>query len=160
MNIDGSDQRQLTKSEGGHSNFVTADGRVVYYTADISRALRRNDVETGVESDMPLIVGLAPTFSPDGKLVASFDRAPDDRGEVKIRIQDLDEKAPIRTVAVGDSTLQPVDLEWSGDGRTLSYVVRRSGEYELGNLDLRLELHLLVSRLRPEPLHRVTLSPY
>ena len=159
MNIDGSDQRQLTQTEGGHTNSVTANGSVVYYTADISRELRKVDVETGVDSDLPAMVGFGHVFSPDGNLVASFERDAGERGELKIHIRDLTDKVPVRSVVVGDSTSDAVNLEWSADGQSICYLVTKAGEHELWKFDIRLEKQVLIAKLGSEALEKAILSP-
>lgn len=159
MNIDGSDQRQLTQTMGGYANFVAADGRLVYYTNDITRVLRKIDIAAGLESDLPQIVGANPAFSPDGNFVATFIRDTEGRRELTIRLQDLTDKEPVRSIRVGDNGTEPVQLEWSRDGQTIAYTVKRSGEYELWNLSLRLNKPVLIARLGSEPLEKVILSP-
>ncbi|HKP67827.1 MAG TPA: winged helix-turn-helix domain-containing protein [Pyrinomonadaceae bacterium] len=159
MNIDGSDQRQVTQTEGGRTAFVAADGGVIYYTADITRALKKIDVATGVESVLPEITGFDHEFSRDGYLVASFVRDGKERGELTISIQDMTGKEPIRLIGVGDKTLEPVQLEWSDDSKSLTYVIKRSGEYEVWNLDLRLDKHSLIAKLGYEPLEQVLHGP-
>jgi hypothetical protein len=96
------------------------------------------------------------TFSHDGKLVASFFR---DGGELKIRIQDLTDQNPIRLIGVGDSTSEPVQIEWSRDGEAIRYLVTRSGEYELWSFSVRTDKHFLIGRLGSEPVEKVLLAP-
>ena len=158
MNIDGSDQRQLTQAEGGHSNFVSSDGKIIYYTADISRALRRLDGETGVEADLPPMVGVLHSFSPDGKVVASFIRD-ESSGGLKIRVQDLADRTSAKSTDVGDAPSDAVNLEWTRDGESINYVVRRSGEYQFLNYSLRTDKHVLLANLGNDPLGKVMLAP-
>jgi tricorn protease-like protein len=61
MNIDGSDQKQLTQIEGGYAECAALDGRV-YYQAGFSGALRKIDAETKTENDLADIGGWAHAF--------------------------------------------------------------------------------------------------
>ena len=159
MNIDGSDQKQLTQIEGGYAECAALDGRV-YYQAGFSGALRKIDAETKTENDLADIGGWAHAFAPSGDVVASFVRDPENGDRIKIVLRQLADQSIVDVISdVGDEKSDPIDLEWSSDGQSILYVIRRSGEYELWKHSLSSKKHALVAKLGSEPIERVTVSP-
>ena len=159
MNIDGSDQKQLTETEGGYAEFAAPDGRV-YYRAGFSSALRKIDVETKTESDLADIGGWAHALAPSGDVVASFVREPENGDRVKIVLRKLGDQSIVDEISdVGDEKSEAIDFEWSSEGQSILYVIRRSGEYDLWKYALSSKKHVLVAKLGPEPVERVKVSP-
>ena len=74
MNVDGTNQVQLTKREGGHPVFVTPDGRWLYFESGLHQTLWRVSTEGGDETEVSKGIIQNPAFSPDGTFVAYFFR--------------------------------------------------------------------------------------
>lgn len=159
MSIDGVDQKQLTHTEGGHTMSIAPDGRTAYYRSDITRRLRKVDVESGVESELPEIAGFAHAFSTDGRLVASFVNDPIFPGELKFRVHDLTGKYPVRNMTAGENDTEGISLEWSSDGESVRYLIKRAGNYELWSFNVRTEKQTLIAKLGSEPVVKAMLAP-
>ena len=158
MNIDGSDQKQVTQTQGGYPRSVTPDGRWVYYRAGISNALRRVDADSNVELELPEIEGTAHAVSPAGELVASFVREPG--GKLNLNIWNPADRSVVGSIPdVDDDGAEPIHLQWSADGRSVVFVVKRSDEYELWRHHIDPAKRTLIAKLGSEPLQRVMLSP-
>jgi WD40 repeat protein len=79
---------------------------------------------------------------------------------IKIVLRQLADQSIVDVISdVGDEKSDPIDLEWSSDGQSILYVIRRSGEYELWKHSLSSKKHALVAKLGSEPIERVTVSP-
>ncbi len=159
MNIDGSDQRQLTQSDGGLADFVSRDGRVAYFTADFSRIIKKIDVESGSISDLPRIDGVLHEFSPDGNLAASFVQDANNRGALQIRICEVETAREVKLIAVGDFSTEPIQLQWSPDGKSASYVIKKAGKYEVWQYQIENGRISLIANLGSEPFEKINLSP-
>ena len=159
MNIDGSDPKQLTQTEGGYAEFAAPDGSV-YYRAGFTGALRKIDFETKTENDLADIDGWAHAFAPGGDVVASFVRDPENGDRVKIVLRRLSDLSIVDVISdVGDEKSDPIHLQWSSDGQSILYLIKPSGEYELWKYALGSKKHVLVAKLGSEPIERVTVSP-
>ena len=67
MNSDGTNRTQLTKTIGGLPEFVSADGRYIYYVASSNDLLYKISSEGGEEELIHDKKMQRPTISPDGE---------------------------------------------------------------------------------------------
>lgn len=121
MKIDGSDQTQLTQTEGGYPRFVSPDGKWVYYLSGIHQTLWKIAAEGGAETQINEKRVLMPAFAPNGKLFASYIR--DDAKRLKIEVTSLADKKTVKTFALTADKTDLSEIVWSNNSESLNYVV-------------------------------------
>jgi Tol biopolymer transport system component len=125
MNIDGSDQRQLTSGLSDHTPTCSKDGRWVYYVDNNdNHYLKRVSIDGGrPETTVNFSLGYY-ALSPDGKQVASLE------------VRELDHKMMLRldSTEVHHMVYHDMDqralaegLAFSPDGKAVVYLVREKG---------------------------------
>lgn len=118
MNIDGSDQKQLTDGDGEELPQFSPDGRwVVYSTIGESNYVWRIPAGGGQPVQLTDKTSIAPTVSPDGKLVACAYK--DGNAPFRIALIPLDGGRPLKTLDYG---VPAAKLRWTPDGRAIAYV--------------------------------------
>lgn len=160
MNIDGSDQKQITRIEGGYARFVTPDGKWVYYKAGINDSFRRVASDGSDEAAVPEIEKYAPAFSPDGRLLAYFVRdAAESGGRPRIGIRNLSDQSLARLIDVVDDKADLINLQWSTDSRSLFYLIKLANNYSLFHQSLESNKADLAANLGSDPIGRITIGP-
>jgi eukaryotic-like serine/threonine-protein kinase len=125
MNIDGSDQRQLTSGLSDHTPTCSKDGRWVYYVDNNdNRYLKRVSIDGGrPETTVNFSLGYY-ALSPDGKQVASLE------------VRELDHKMMLRLDSTEahhmvyhdmDQRALEEGLSFLPDGKAVVYLVREKG---------------------------------
>jgi Tol biopolymer transport system component len=120
MNADGSNQAQITTNNGGVPLFVTPDNRLLYYKHSITGTLWAVSLENGEEK---LVLDQARnffSFSPDGSMIASDNRAADG---LTLTIYTIDDGTARRSFALPKRLPRLVELSWMPDGRSLIYLM-------------------------------------
>ena len=100
MNVDGSNQIQITKHEGGYTASVTPDGKWIYFESGLHQTLWRVSTEGGDETEVSTGKLSNSAFSPDGKLVAYFFRTPSDN-RLKIGVMSVEARTILRNFPSG-----------------------------------------------------------
>ncbi|MGH9819500.1 MAG: winged helix-turn-helix domain-containing protein [Pyrinomonadaceae bacterium] len=120
MNLDGSDPAQVTHNDGGFPNFVTADGRWLYYHHGISRTLWRIDRSSGEEEE---VIGPGKyrwAISSDGELVAF---ASGGGARPSIDVVSLKDKHLLRSLTVGSEDAKLGEIAWLPDGSGIAFIL-------------------------------------
>jgi Tol biopolymer transport system component len=124
MNIDGSDQRQLTQGSGEQSPQFSPDGRwVVYRKAYGKVTVWKVPADGGESAQLSDKYSTYPTVSPDSRLVAYFYR--DENTPWRIAVAPLEGGEPLKTFDLPATFGVP--LHWTPDGRAIAYVDTRGG---------------------------------
>ncbi|MDQ3252969.1 MAG: DPP IV N-terminal domain-containing protein, partial [Acidobacteriota bacterium] len=120
MNIDASDQRQLTNGASGEdSPQFSPDGRwLVYRTSSGIPTIWKIPADGGEPVQLTDKRSFSPTVSPDGKLVAYF--YIDENAPGRIAVAPLDGGEPLKTFALPATFSIP--LRWTPDGRAVAYI--------------------------------------
>ena len=121
MNVDGSNQIQITKREGGYTAFVTPDGKWVYFESGINQTLWCVSTEGGDETEVSNGKVSNSAFSPDGKFVAYFFRKESDN-RLKIGVMSVETRTLLRTFALTADTSYQGRIAWMSDNRSFYYV--------------------------------------
>jgi Tol biopolymer transport system component len=119
MNPDGSNQKQITNSEGGPPIFISADSEWLYYHQSLSAKLWRVSLKSGEEQ---LVLDKAKSYyaiSPDGLKVAFSERQGDER---ILTIASLADGQITKTFHLADKKLRLLNIVWMPDGKSLLYV--------------------------------------
>lgn len=139
-NIDGSNPKQLTFGNDDRFPSCSADGKWVFYSSFIPNQQERYDEKLwkvpldGGESTLVVDEpSTRPLVSPDGKLVSfAYQPAPDLAW--KVRVISYETGEVVKDLAVAASALS--SLQWSPDGRGLTYVETADGVSNIWHLPL------------------------
>nr|MDQ3042333.1 hypothetical protein [Acidobacteriota bacterium] len=126
MNIDGSDQRQLTSGASGETGArFSPDGRWLVYRTALGRWTVWKTPADGSGEPVQLTdkSSRSPTVSPDGRLIAYFYR--EDNGPWRIAVAPFEGGEPSRTFDI--PALPTPSLRWMPDNRAVAYVVTQNG---------------------------------
>jgi Tol biopolymer transport system component len=121
MNLDGSNQIQLTEGAGKNHPAISPDGRWVLYNTSDDWHLWKVSIDGGEPSRLTEYYAASPSVSPDGKMIACVGRTESKR---ELLILPFD----------GGATLKRLDfdgwssrLHWTADGKALIHEVDRNG---------------------------------
>jgi Tol biopolymer transport system component len=159
MNIDGSDQRQITRIEGGYARFVTPDGSWLYYRGGFTNSFRKVATDGTEEQSAAEIDRFAGSFSPDGRLLAYFDDETAGSRRIKIGVRNLADQALVQMIEPIHIKAEPLYLQWSSDSRSILFVVRDAGAHLLWRSPLDGSKAQFVTDLGVEPVQRIAESP-
>jgi Tol biopolymer transport system component/DNA-binding winged helix-turn-helix (wHTH) protein len=126
MTANGDDPVQLTHSSVGVSNpQISPDGQWVFYEADVlGRAeLWKTPINGGEESPVQDVPVELWSISPDGETVAYSFYDPQYR-RTRVAVRRLDAREPFRYFEISPE----IRLQWTRDGRALTYVQPLSGD--------------------------------
>ncbi len=156
MNADGSNQIEITKSEGGYVKFVTPDGRWVYFESGLHQTLWRVSTDGGEETQ---ISAPGRAFSSDGKLVAYFFREKESDHRVKLAVMSLEDRKVLKTFSLADQKSRPFEIAWAGDSKSLFYITANGSRNSLWRHSLDEENPHLVGDLGDEEIAHFAVSP-
>ena len=126
MNIDGSDQRQLTNGVSGESGpQFSPDGRWLMYRTALGRWTIWKIPADGSGAPVQITdkYSRSPAVSPDGKLIAYFYR--EDNGPWRIAVAPFEGGEPSKTFDI--LALPNPSLRWTPDSRAVAYVETQGG---------------------------------
>ena len=163
MGTDGSEQRRIGSVTVNSQPGMSADDKWVYFTAAGGRNFRIS-IDGG--EPVPLEVSAAagdaasplperfhePVSSPDGRMVAGHYSSREPRGE-RIAVVPLDGSPPRLFSNVTPSA------EWSGDGKSLLYLVARDGGMNLWRQPIDGGPAMPLTRFSDERVFRFSGSP-
>lgn len=135
MNVDGSNQIQVTKREGGYPASVTPDGKWIYFESGLHQTLWRVSTEGGDETEVSNGKVSNSSFSPDGKLVAYFFRTASGN-RLKIGVMSVETRTVLRTFALTDDTFQQGRIAWMSDNKSFYYVTLNGSQNSLWSQSL------------------------
>lgn len=130
MNVDGTNQVQLTKREGGQPAFVTPDGKWLYFESGLHQTLWRVSTEGGDETEVSKGIIQNPAFSPDGTFVAYFFRDETDN-RLKIGVMLVETRTVSRTFALPANTYYDGSIAWKSDNKSFYYVTINGSQNSL-----------------------------
>jgi WD40 repeat protein len=124
MNTDGSNQTQMTQTNGGAPVYAAPDGEWVYYRHSLTSVLWRISMKSG---EQQLVLNKAKprfAFSPDGKQIAFSERQGDER---ILTIVSLTDGQTSKTFRLAENKLILMHIVWMPDGKNLVYITANSG---------------------------------
>lgn len=129
MDIDGGNQTKISRHEGGYPKLVTPDGKWIYFENALTQIIWK--VAFDGSDEQPLFnerLGFYHAFSPDG-LQMAFLRKDEETKKFALSVMNLDTKKIGKTYSLpNDET--PYFLQWSADGKYLSYLMSSEAETE------------------------------
>ena len=126
MEVDGGGLKQLTRGQFDNSPSLSPDGRWVVYASliGIESALWKVSIDGGEPERLSTAFAIRPVVSPDGKLIACFNKDETD-GSFKVALLPFSGGEP--TLVKGLERPDLFMVRWSPDGRALTYIATRQG---------------------------------
>jgi Tol biopolymer transport system component/DNA-binding winged helix-turn-helix (wHTH) protein len=134
MNIDGTNQVQLTRGKGELRPVPSPDGKWVVYTAGRmdSAMTQRTIWKVPLEGGEPVQIVSKPSYgadvSPDGKFIATWYK-PDESTPFKVAIISIDGGEPVKFLDI----LPTSTIHWTPDGSAISYIKTVEGVSNIWN---------------------------
>lgn len=159
MNADGSNQTQITKTEGGYPRFVTPEGKWIYFESGLHQTLWRVSAEDGVESQIFQHKVYESAFSPDGKWVAYLFRASSDSGRFILAVNSISAPGSRKVYQLADDRARLLTLAWGPDNETFYYVTSAASRSSLWRQSLSDERPVFVGDLGDDEVAHLAVSP-
>src|SRR5712691_13426188 len=122
MNADGSNQIQLTKTEGGYPRFVSLDGKWLYFESGLHQTLWRVSTDGGEELQVSEGSVSSPAFSPNGEFLAYFVRIKGNDNRSQIAVMSVENRKILKTFNLAEERSTPVKIAWASDNKSLNYI--------------------------------------
>lgn len=126
MNADGTQAKQLTTGPWENSPSFTPDGKWIVYNGTLREkpVLLKVPIEGGTPIPLTENISLRPAVSPDGKMVAHL-HMDEQTQRMKLAVVPLEGDHQVKMF---DTTIsEPYIVNWSPDGKMLTYVDTREG---------------------------------
>jgi Tol biopolymer transport system component len=125
MNIDGSNQIQLT--DGSAKNFpaITPDGKWVLFNST-DRRLWKIAIEGGEAARLTDYIAEYPSVSPDRKTIACVG-TDEHKGTRSILVLPFEGGPPIKAIEPAGARISGCRVQWAPDGKSLIYAANRNG---------------------------------
>ncbi len=160
MKADGTNQIQITKSEGGFARFVTPDNKWVYFISGLQHNLWRVPTEGGEESRSSFP---SSAFSPDGHLVAYFFTDKERDYRVKLALMSVEDRRVVRVFSLADEKSRPLGADWGSgwayDNKSFYYLTTNGSSNYLWRQLLDDPHPRLIGDLGSEEIAHFAVSP-
>jgi Tol biopolymer transport system component len=135
MNIDGTNLKQLTDFQNVSSPSLSPDNKWIYFSANNSLIapplLYKISLEGGEPVQMTNLNTTSPQISPDGNFIAClFPEITEDgknTGLKKLTILSATDAKLIKQFDIASNIEENFSLNWTPDGKSLSYLVNQNG---------------------------------
>src|SRR5262249_22788311 len=131
MNIDGTNQIQLTSGATANCQTISPDGRWVLYNTTDDRHLWRVSIDGGPPVRLTEYPANYPSVSPDGRMIACMERSEFKR-EFSILILPFEGGRPLKRIAFTGGGFSGHRIQWTPDGRSVLYATVLTGERAVG----------------------------
>jgi Tol biopolymer transport system component len=135
MNLDGSNQIQLTDGPSKDYAAISPDGRWVIYNTPDDWHLWKVSIDGGDPLSLTDYPASYPSVSPDGKMIACLQRSEPKR-ELSILLLPFGGGGPLKKIEFTRGGLSGYRIEWSLNGKALIYAIERNGQQALVRLSL------------------------
>jgi Tol biopolymer transport system component/DNA-binding winged helix-turn-helix (wHTH) protein len=159
MNIDGTNQIQLTKYGGGYPEFVTPDGKWVYFLSGLHQNLWRVPTDGGEEKQVLDGTLYDATLSPHGNLLAYIFRGKGGENQLKLAVANLEDQKVLKTFSATRGTLSAVNIAWASDNKSFYYISTDGFRNSLWQQSLNDQQPQFVRELGNEEIAHLTVSP-
>lgn len=124
MKLDGSDQKRITKGIGGQPLYATTDGKWIYYSSATDQIVWKVATDGSSEKQLfPERTGFYQAFSPDGSQMAYL-RRNKETNKFEISVVLLGDHKVLRQISIPDGKSHPYFLNWTTDGKGLTYSLK------------------------------------
>ncbi len=130
MNLDGSNQVQLTNGYAERNSAISPDGRWVYYNTSIDLKLWKVAIEGGEPVKLTDEYALYPSVSPDGKLIAYYQISNGPR-KYSITLGRVEDMKTVVRISLAPGSWISARLHWDTASTSVTYAVENEGKVKL-----------------------------
>ena len=158
MNLDGSNQVQLTNGYAERNAAISPDGKWVYYNSSENSLLWKVDPNGGEPVQLTNEYAAYPSVSPDGKLIACF-HFPRVSHEARITVRSADDMKTVAELTLAPGFWISRSIQWEADNSTLLYATESEGKLKLYRQSIYSGPPQEVSTLKGEDEFEFAFSP-
>ncbi|HSE36351.1 MAG TPA: DPP IV N-terminal domain-containing protein, partial [Blastocatellia bacterium] len=127
MNLDGSNQMQLTDGATKDYAAISSDSKWVIFNTTDDWHLWKVSIDGGDPLSLTDYPASYPSVSPDGKMIACLQRSEPKR-ELSILLLPFGGGGPLRKIEFTGGGFSGYRIEWAANGNALIYAVERNGQ--------------------------------
>jgi Tol biopolymer transport system component len=127
MNLDGSNQVQLTNGYAERNAAISPDGKWVYFNSSENSWLWKIDSNGGQPVQLTNEYAAYPSVSPNGKLIACF-HFPRVSHEARITVRSTDDMKTVAELTLAPGFWISRSIQWDADNATLFYASESEGK--------------------------------
>lgn len=124
MDLDGSDQIQLSKGAGANFPAVSPDGKWVVYNTTDNWRLWKVSIDGGEPLPLTDYVAAYPSVSPDGKRIACVGR---NQSRIEFLVLPFEGGQPLKRIDLAGQSFSGNRIQWTPDGKSLIYAAESNG---------------------------------
>jgi len=158
MNLDGSNQVQLTNGYAERNAAISPDGKWVYFNSSENSLLWKVDPNGGEPVQLTNEYAAYPSVSPDGKLIACF-HFPRVSHEARITVRSADDMKTVAELTLAPGFWISRSIQWEADNSTLLYATESEGKLKLYRQSIYSGPPQEVSTLKGEDEFEFAFSP-
>jgi Tol biopolymer transport system component len=127
MNLDGSNQIQLTDGAGKDYAAISPDSKWVIYNTTDDWHVWKVSIDGGDPLSLSDYPASYPSVSPDGKMIACLQRSEPKR-DLSILLLPFGGGAPLKKIEFAKGGLSGFRIQWAPNGKALIYAIERNGQ--------------------------------
>jgi eukaryotic-like serine/threonine-protein kinase len=133
MNVEDGNPREVSQQSTSHAPALSPNGEWIVYTApSLTKwsVLWRIPMQGGRSTQLNDAISRSPSISPDGKLIACFyldERVDSQMTRMSMAVIPVEGGVPAKIFETSARVNQPAGVQWTEDGKALTYVDSRSG---------------------------------
>ncbi|PWT94454.1 MAG: hypothetical protein C5B55_02755 [Blastocatellia bacterium] len=158
MDLDGSNQAQLTNAYAERNAAVSPDGQWVYYNSSENNFLWKIPSHGGQPLQLTNEYAAYPSVSPDGKLIATF-HFPRHAHEAQITVRNCEDMKTVAELTLAPGFWISRSIEWEPDSTSLVYAIQTNGKVRLFRQSINSSLQHEITTLKAEDEFEFTFSP-
>ena len=158
MNLDGSNQVQLTNGYAERNAAFSPDSKWVYYNTSQDGYLWKVGLAGGDPIQLTNEYAAYPSVSPDGKLIATF-RFPTYAHEARITVRNTDDVKQVSELTLAPGFWISRTIQWDSDSTKVIYAIQTNGKVKLYRQPLMSGLPQAITTLKAEDEFEFAISP-
>jgi Tol biopolymer transport system component len=157
MNLDGSNQMQLTNGIGEKHATISPDGKWVFYNSVDKYTLWKVSIEGGEPVKLTDEYAGYPSVSHDGEMIAYYKKKNDSKSIINISY--LSDMKKIKTFDLAFGKLASLKLDWDSKNQSVIYAVEKDGVINLLRQGLNGEPPQTIATFKAESVFYFAWSP-
>jgi Tol biopolymer transport system component len=158
MNLDGSNQVQLTNGYAERNAAFSPDSKWVYYNTSQDGYLWKVGLAGGDPIQLTNEYAAYPSVSPDGKLIATF-RFPTYAHEARITVRNTDDVKQVSELTLAPGFWISRTIQWDSDSTKVIYAIQTNGKVKLYRQPLMSGSPQAITTLKAEDEFEFAISP-
>ncbi len=160
MNIDRSNQFQITKKTGSFPISISSDQNHLFFESRITGTLWKVATDgKSVEKEFWDKKLFNSRFSKDGSKIAYLHRDKSKNNQTFIGISDVKNKTLIQKLSLSEKGLKPIKVDWFNDNQTLIFIAKDESSYKLWKQKVGANSPTFMADLGKELIRDFSISP-